>query len=257
MWNNKRYNRAFTLVELLVVISIIAMLLTILLPVLGMARNQTRKTVCSSNLSQLGLAFEMYLNDYGRKVFPLAQYGKDADGQFGTFWYFGFESLYSSVVLSEGSRILCKKYAKLYPYIQAYDSVEICPAFPYGSSRYKPKYKIKWMTYGINGRLSVDLRDPGEIINLDKYPGGTRDVVIFADSAQVNYFQYPASSENPMIEEWHYIEQSMPFVHFRHSLKANMLFGDLHTSSAKVETKNIYNRWPEFNVGCFGEEIKF
>jgi prepilin-type N-terminal cleavage/methylation domain-containing protein len=57
-------NRAFTLIELLVVIAIIAILAAILFPVFAQARNQARKTVCISNLKQLGLAQLMYIQDY-------------------------------------------------------------------------------------------------------------------------------------------------------------------------------------------------
>lgn len=59
-----RRRPGFTLIELLVVIAVIALLVGILLPALGGARNQARAIVCASRLQQLGVALALYLNEY-------------------------------------------------------------------------------------------------------------------------------------------------------------------------------------------------
>jgi prepilin-type N-terminal cleavage/methylation domain-containing protein/prepilin-type processing-associated H-X9-DG protein len=56
--------RGFALIELLVVIAIIAILAAILFPVFARAREKARQTSCLNNVKQLGLATEMYLQDY-------------------------------------------------------------------------------------------------------------------------------------------------------------------------------------------------
>jgi len=67
---SRRRSRGFTLIEILVVISIISLLIGISVPALSRARGNARRTKCLSNVRQLGIALQMYVDSHGGRVPP-------------------------------------------------------------------------------------------------------------------------------------------------------------------------------------------
>jgi prepilin-type N-terminal cleavage/methylation domain-containing protein/prepilin-type processing-associated H-X9-DG protein len=66
----RRRNYGFTLIELLTVLVIIAVLAGMMFPTFVRAREAARRTVCLSNLKQIGLAIQMYAADHGSLAPP-------------------------------------------------------------------------------------------------------------------------------------------------------------------------------------------
>jgi len=225
--------RAFSLIELLVVISIVAVLTAMLLPALGRAKQAAKRSQCSSNLRQMGLAVALYLDEYGRYFPYFNDLGPDR------LWYFGLETAYNANG-APGTRQIDLTKAKLFPYFRTVHGIEVCPSYDYTSKLWRQKFDEITAGYGLNFYLFTkriaEITQPSRILCL-------------ADAAQINTFQLPASATNPMIEEWYYIDAPSKFVHFRHNGQANVLFCDGHVESRPMAPGTLDTRLPQMNIG--------
>ena len=235
---------AFTLIELLVVTAIIGILAAMLLPALVRAKNSAQRADCTSNLRQLGLANELYLGDNAGLAFRKCGLA-DATGQ---KWWFGWLG-----AGAEGQRPFDLTSGVLYAYLHGSD-LRLCPALNYASPLFKLKATNVVFSYGCNTYLFAGPIQPPVSASTLRHPA---DTVVFADAAEVNDFQAPASRTHPMFEEFYYVDTntSYPNAHFRHSQLANAIRADGHVELEKPVPGSLDPRIPSQYLGRLRPEI--
>jgi len=178
--NNRKAlkHKAFTLIELLVVIAIIAILAAILFPVFAQAKAAAKKSVCLSNLKQLGLASIMYTNDYDDAL-PYT-------GDNGGFW-----AWYPSEQCNGGSAVCPLGFMdpgafqnwgrELYPYVKNL-GIYICPSVqkitgvPYGFTNMAGAGNTNYDLNGaVVGATTTSMSSPATTIVLQSSDGVTID----------------------------------------------------------------------------------
>jgi prepilin-type N-terminal cleavage/methylation domain-containing protein/prepilin-type processing-associated H-X9-DG protein len=216
---NQSGKKGFTLVELLVVISIIALLLSILMPSLSTVRKMGQGLVCATKMKNIGLAGQMYVSDYNR-FFPTYIYitrctWYDANPSYGAS-YFAGKYLPMGKVHGGGPTGLCTQ-----------GNILDCPANKQKLYHALGIYMDYGYSFDIGSMLTGNPRDklPLKVIDI-KRPGET---VLFVEITGDNYF-VSSSGGN----DW------KTYTSYAHNKKANFLFVDGHVS--RLVKKNLTNR---------------
>lgn len=247
-----------TLLELLTVVAIIALLLALMLPALGSAREQGRTAKCLATLHHAGLAATMYFDDHDGSFWPYASNVPGPGG--GRRWWFGFEAGGPAANASQPNRPLDRTQAALARYLTGTSGDLECPSFPYGQGKYFPKFSPAAGGYGYNtgGLAGFDQTDPFDqrIRRIDEFAGRTADVFLLADGIHFDRLDYSAGGtlEQPFNEppyiQWQdpaYFSSNLGvnggYGHFRHSRRAMVLYLDSHAAGQPVRrTPHPYTR---------------
>jgi general secretion pathway protein G len=247
-----RHPPAFTLVELLVVIAVIAILSALLLPVLGKGKLSAQNAECMSHLRQLGVAAELYWDDNRGNSFYYRIGNVDNNGVAGVLWWFGWLANGT-----DGQRAFDLSCGFLHPYLNDTD-VRLCPLLNRATNpQFYPKGPNVIFSYACNPYLFVATDQPLVNVNRIKHPTET---TLFADSASVDNFE---NKPYIWLKEWWYLVlqtnysslNNYPNGHFRHSQKANVTFADGHVGLETMVPGSLDRHLPNQNVGQLRPEI--
>ena len=244
--------RGFSLVELLVTGSVIAVLAVMLAGAGWNVYKNSSLAISANNIRQLAAGGSAYLADNDHLFWKYRATSSNQPGA--AIWWFGVEP--SNSPAQEGQRLLDPSGGPLAGYIPA--AIRPDPSFKMSGRPFKPKYQFGYIGVGYNvllggGWLPTTNTPCKRYWELPR-PG---EIVVFSTSAQINTFQAPATPSNPMIEEFYGFDQGGPpwnnpaSIHFRHGSSAMVGFADGSCGFLPMDKSTLDTRAPKAAVGRF------
>lgn len=246
---------AFTLLEVLVVASVIAMLLSMLLPGLSAARQQAKGVSCQSNIRQLILINQFYADDHQEVYVPGASEFLNNLNR----WHGQRNHVGQAFDSSRGPLAL---------YLKTDGQIRQCPSFPAEQiAQESDGFERGNGGYGYNNHyLGVQLarRAGGAVEILDDRTGARvrsvsrpAETLMFTDSAFATDTLIEYSFAEPRYQPTLPTYRAVPSIHFRHRGQANVGWCDGHVSARKMtftHASPYYKVDPKrFNIGWFGD----
>ena len=237
--------KGFTLVELLSVIAIVLVLTVVSAGAGWKIYESTSLAVSANNIRQLSVGGINYLSDNNNVYWPYRS--NDPANGTGVTWWFGFEPL-SSLTQPEGQREFDATKGPLGGYVPK--GFRPDPSFALGGNAFKPKFKNGYIGTGYNVLLGGGFLGAGTRSHHLQLADASK-VVAFLTAAQANTFQSPASSKNPMLEEFYGVDEKEVTVHFRHHGRAMVSFASGNAGFLDMDESTRDSRMPNANVGRF------
>jgi prepilin-type N-terminal cleavage/methylation domain-containing protein/prepilin-type processing-associated H-X9-DG protein len=218
--------KAFTLIELIVVIAIVSMLMAMFVPTLTRSREQGRAIVCLSNLRQMCLAVEAYTQTYDG-YYPIAYYNeKTTDGEIKYCWDFTVVNKLGSVIVEPG--LLWQG--------RTIEKIQQCPSFKGSSNtQYDPYTGYNYNTSYIGHGQSENFPTPAKVSEVRN----RTNCALFGDGQWAEgankFMRAPLRSPADRTFSGRYAGTQG----YRHAGKTNVAWCDGHTSSQEKLYTNI------------------